>query len=355
MNASERTPEDPTRLRHATEVAVRLAVVGLLLYWCFSIVRPFAMPVIMAVVLAVALYPVYAKVEGLLAGRRKPAAAIVVLASIVTLLIPTALLSESLLDGARALSARVESGSIAIPPAPGRVSEWPLLGKPIFDLWSQAHANLGSVVEQFQPQLKALALKLVAVARDGAWAAVVLVIALLIAGFLWIRREPTIEAGRAFGRRLGGDRGEAILALAGATIRTVAKGVIGVAAIQAGLAAIGLVAAGVPAAGLWALLVLILAVAQLPPLLVLGPAIVYVAATHDGTATIVLFAVWSLVVSFADAALKPLLLGRGSEVPVAVILLGAIGGLMLHGLIGLFVGAVVLSTGHRLVKEWVTS
>lgn len=355
MSAPERPDGDAARLRSATEVAVRLAVVGLLLYWCFSIVRPFVMPVVMGVVLAVALYPVYARVEALLAGRRKPAAAIVVLAAIALLLVPTVLLSDSVLHGARGLSDRVESGSIAIPPAPDRVREWPLVGKPVSDLWSRAHANLGSVVEQIQPQIKALARKLVSVAKEGAWAALLIVIALLIAGFLWIRREDTIAASRAIGRRLDAQRGEAIVALAGATIRTVAKGVIGVAAIQSALAAIGLVAAGVPAAGLWALLVLILAVAQLPPLLVLGPAIVYVAATHDATATIVLFAVWSLLVSFADAALKPLLMGRGSEIPVAVILLGAIGGLMLHGLIGLFVGAVVLSTGHRLVKEWVTS
>jgi predicted PurR-regulated permease PerM len=291
MRPPERPEFDAARLRSATEVAVRLAVVGLLLCWCFSIVRPFVMPFAMGVVLAVALYPVYARAEALLSGRRKPAAAIVVLVSIAVLLVPTVLLSDSVLHGARGISDRVESGSITIPPAPDRVSEWPLVGKPVSDLWNRAHANLGSVVEQIQPQIKALARKFASIAKEGAWAALVLVIALFIAGFLWVRREDTIGAARAVGRRIDTERGEAIVALAGATIRTVAKGVIGVAAIQAGLAAIGLVAAGVPAAGLWALLVLILAVAQLPPLFVLGPAIVYVAATNDGTATTVQFAV----------------------------------------------------------------
>ena len=142
--------------------------------------------------------------------------------------------------------------------------------------------------------------------------------------------------------------------LAGRAIGTVAKGVVGVAAIQAVLAAVGLVAAGVPGAGLWALLVLVLSVAQLPAILVLGPAILYVVASDAGTTTVILFTIWSLLAAFSDAILKPLLLGRGIEIPVGVILIGAIGGLVLHGLIGLFVGAVVFSVGYRLWGTWMS-
>jgi predicted PurR-regulated permease PerM len=130
------------------------------------------------------------------------------------------------------------------------------------------------------------------------------------------------------------------------------KGVVGVAAIQAALAAAGLAVAGVPGTGVWAFLILILAVAQLPPILVLLPAILYLVATDASMVTIVLFTGWSLVVTASDAVLKPLLLGRGTDTPMPVILIGAIGGLLLHGLIGLFVGAVVLSTGHRLFGRW---
>ena len=97
---------------------------------------------------------------------------------------------------------------------------------------------------------------------------------------------------------------------------------------------------------------LVLSVAQLPAILVLGPAILYVVATDAGTATVVLFTIWSLFAAFSDAILKPLLLGRGIEIPVGVILIGAIGGLILHGLIGLFVGAVVFSVGYRLWGTW---
>ena len=118
------------------------------------------------------------------------------------------------------------------------------------------------------------------------------------------------------------------------------------------LAAIGLFLADVPAAGLWTGLVLILAVAQLPPLLIMGPAIIYVVATSDSTMTQVLFTIWSLIVSFSDAFLKPMFLGRGVEIPMLVILIGAIGGLVRAGVIGLFVGAVVLAIGYNGFTAW---
>ena len=108
-----------------------------------------------------------------------------------------------------------------------------------------------------------------------------------------------------------------------------------------------------PAAGIWALVILILAVAQLPPLLVLLPAIVYVFSTNDSTAAAVLFTIWSIAVSFSDAVLKPLLLGRGVEAPMLVILLGAIGGMIMSGIIGLFLGAVILALGYKLFQSWI--
>jgi predicted PurR-regulated permease PerM len=110
--------------------------------------------------------------------------------------------------------------------------------------------------------------------------------------------------------------------------------------------------AGVPAAGVWALFILVLAIAQLPPLLVLLPAIIYVFSTGDSTTTAVIFTIWSVLVSFSDAALKPLLLGRGVEAPMLVILLGAIGGMIHSGIVGLFLGAVILALGYKLLLAW---
>jgi predicted PurR-regulated permease PerM len=139
--------------------------------------------------------------------------------------------------------------------------------------------------------------------------------------------------------------------LAGATVQSVTRGILGVAVIQSLLAGVGMLVVGVPAAGLWALLVLLLAVIQLPPLLVLAPVIVYVFSTSSTVAAVV-FAVWSVFVGMSDTFLKPVLMGRGVDVPMLVIFMGAIGGFMLDGIIGLFVGAVVLALGYTLFTAW---
>jgi predicted PurR-regulated permease PerM len=129
-------------------------------------------------------------------------------------------------------------------------------------------------------------------------------------------------------------------------------GVLGIAFIQAFAGGLGMVIIGIPGAGLWALFILVLAIAQLPPLLVLLPAIIYVFSTNDNTTAAVIFTVWSLIVSFSDTFLKPMLLGRGVNVPMLVILLGAIGGMISAGIVGLFVGAVVLALGYTLFQDW---
>ena len=355
MSELQRDELQPDLTRRAIELTVRLIVIGLLVYWCFRIFRPFLMPLVWGVVLAVAFAPLYLRLEGLLRGRRKLAATLLVLVCLGALMIPAVALSDSVLDGARFISAKLEQGQegeLKIPPAPATVADWPLVGEKVYETWNQAAASLETVLKPFRSQLLAFGGWLVALAKQAAFAVIMTAVSLVIAAVLLVRRESAIQAALAVGGRLGGEQGIASVRLAGRAIGTVAKGVVGVAAIQAGLAAVGLVAAGVPGAGLWALLVLVLAVAQLPPILVLGPAILYLVATQAGTTVIVLFTIWSLVVSFCDAALKPLLLGRGIELPVGVILIGAIGGLILHGLIGLFVGAVVFSIGYRLFGTW---
>ena len=138
------------------------------------------------------------------------------------------------------------------------------------------------------------------------------------------------------------------------TIRSVAKGVLGVAIIQALLSGVGLAIMGVPAPGLWAGAVLILAIIQLPPLIVLGPIAFWVFSIADPVPATI-FAVYAFIVSISDAFLKPMFLGRGMEIPMLVILLGAIGGAILSGIIGLFVGAVVLALGYEILKAWMAT
>ena len=352
MSEARNDEQNADSHRRAIEVAVSLGVVGLLAYWCFSIVRPFVIPLVWGVVLAVALRPACVWIERATGGRRKLAVILLMLAALGVVLIPTGLLSKSLLDGARSVASHVEEDRLVVPPAPGRVAEWPLVGPKVYETWNLASTSLESVLERFRPQVKAFGVRLLALAKQAAMAVLVTAVALVIAALLLMRREAASRVALGIGARIAGEEGARNVRIAGQTIESVVKGVVGVAAIQAALAAVGLAVAGVPGTGLWALLVLILAVAQLPPLLVLLPAILYLVAADASTVTIALFTVWSVIVTASDAVLKPLLLGRGTGTPMPVILIGAIGGLLLHGLIGLFVGAVVFSTGYRLFGQW---
>ena len=225
-------------------------------------------------------------------------------------------------------------------------------GEKLYTAWNLASTNLSAALSNYKDQLTEVA-KWVLGAAAGAGAVLLqFIVSIIIAGVLLVYAKSGTDAVvKVSARLMGGQRGEGFADMAGATIRSVAQGVLGVAVIQAVLAVIGLLVLGVPYAGIWTLLVLLLAIVQLPTIIFLGPIIAYVF-TITGTLPAVLFMVWSLLVGVSDSFLKPLLLGRGLDVPMPVILLGAIGGMILSGIIGLLVGAVVLAVGHKLFLLW---
>jgi predicted PurR-regulated permease PerM len=238
---------------------------------------------------------------------------------------------------------------------PRHISTLPLVGEKLYTAWSLASTNLSAALSKYKEQLTEVA-KWVLGAAAGAGAVLLqFIVSIIIAGALLVYAKSGTDAVvRVTARLVGEEGGEKLAAMAGATIRSVAQGVLGVALIQAALAGIGLIVIGVPYAGIWTLLVLFLAIIQLPTILILGPIIVYVF-TITTTVPAVLFMIWSLLVGVSDSFLKPLLLGRGLDVPMLVILLGAIGGMVLSGFIGLFVGAVVLAVGYKLFMLWLNA
>jgi len=352
MNESDSVMQNRELLRRATEVSIRLFLVAGLGYWCFLIFQPFLIPVLWGIIIAVALNPLFARLKSLLGGRGKLAGTLFVLVGLGALVVPAYLLSGSFVDGVKWLTAQVHKDAIHVPPPPASVADWPLIGEQAYESWTHASENLETTLTRFGPQLKSFGTWLLSTLTGIGLGLLVTMLAIVIAGIMLVHSEGGGRTARAIGARLGGEPGEAAVDLARATIRSVASGVVGVAAVQSLLAAIGLFLAGVPAAGLWAVLVLILAVAQLPALIILGPAIVYVIATSDSTVTIVLFTIWALLVGVSDSVLKPIFLGRGMEIPMPVILIGAIGGMLLSGIIGLFVGAIVLAISYKLFGAW---
>ena len=334
-----------------TNVVIRLGALAILVVWCFKILQPFILPAIWGIIIAVAIYPLYHALVGWLGGRRTLAAALVTAVLLAILLVPTLMLTDLLVQNAATLAQQVRQEHISIPPPPDTVKDWPLVGEPIANLWSLAATNLGAALKLVEPQLKAVGTWLLEIAASGGLGLLMFLFAFVIAGFLLRYSAGGYQVAHDLSERLAGERGDEFAKLAGATIRGVAQGVLGVAVIQSLLAGLGFMAVGLPGAGIWALLCLILATVQIGVGPIVIPAVIYVFATGD-TVTAVVFLVWSVLLLVMDNVLKPLLMGRGVDVPMAVIFLGAIGGMLLSGIVGLFVGAIVLTLGYKLFQTW---
>jgi predicted PurR-regulated permease PerM len=343
--------DDDLFLARMVEATVRIGLIGLLAVWCLWIMQPFVVPMIWGVIIAVAAHPGYVRVRALLGERRTLAAVIFVLVGLIVIVVPTVVLSGTLVNGVRDLMDGFDQGTVRIPPPPAGVAAWPVVGEPIHDFWSGAANNLESALLKIAPQIRAAATWLLGAAAGFGVGLLQFIFAIVIAGVLLAHDEAGQRATCAIARRLAGERGVQFAELAEATVRSVTRGILGVALIQSILAGLSFLAVGVPAAGLWALLCLLLSVVQVGIFPVTIPILIYVFSQVDPV-TFVLFLIWSLFIGALDNILKPILLGRGVAVPMAVIFVGAIGGFLTSGIIGLFVGSVVLVLGYKLLLAW---
>ena len=342
---------DNTFLSNATEATIRIGILALLIAWCFTIIKPFLIPGIWGVIIAVASYPGFLKLRDWLGGRTTLAATLITVLGLFILITPAVLLSGTVIDGAEALAQGVQNERFAIPPPPASIKDWPLIGATLDSSWRHASQNLIATATPFTPQLKSLGVWLLSMAANLGIGLLQFSLALMIAGLLLAHADNSARAAQAIAQRLAGEKGASLARLAEATVRSVTRGILGVALIQSLLAGIGFMFIGIPGAGLWALLCLFLSVVQIGLLPVTLPIVIYVFFTAD-TGPAVLFMLWSILVGAMDNVLKPILLGRGVAVPMAIIFVGAIGGFLSSGIIGLFVGSVVLVLGYKLILAW---
>jgi predicted PurR-regulated permease PerM len=300
----------------------------------------------------VAVHPAYWRLRAWLGGRGGLAAVIVPLLALVVLIVPLTILSRALVDNVTVLAAALVDGNIVIPPPPARLASLPVIGPPIDQFWHLALSNVGAALGQISPQLKTASVWLLSLVAGAGFGILSFVVAIVIAGILLAHSVAGEGTAQSVATRLAGARGPELVDLAERTVRSVARGIIGTALIQSMLAGIGLVAADVPGAAFLTLICFLLCVVQIGPALVLLGAVIYVFSTGD-TLVGFLFLAWSILVGLIDNVLKPMLMSRGGDVPLAVIFIGAVGGLLAHGLIGLFVGPVVFALGYRLFRAWV--
>ena len=335
----------------AIEIAIKVGLLFGVIYISYLIAKPFIGLIVWAIIIAVALDPVIKMLEARFKSRKKIIIGLTV-AVVAALLIPTFLLSETMFTTGQQLAQVLKDGAVTIPPPTENVKEWPLIGGKAYELWMNASNNLAQTLAPFKAEIKSAAGSVFSAIGSGLGTIFFFVAAMVIAAFFLMGSEGAVVFYKRIMRRLLGDKGDEWANLSALTIRSVVTGVLGVAVIQAFFAFIGLALMGVPMAIVWAFIIMFLTIIQLPALIIIGPIIAWVFAQGSGTAEVI-FAIYMLIVGASDGVLKPMLMGRGVDIPMLVILIGAIGGMMLMGMVGLFIGAVIFALSYKLFELWI--
>ena len=333
------------------DAALRIGLVALLIFACSRIILPFVGILLWSTILAVMLYPLHLRLVVRLGNRWS--ALLIGLVGGAVMLVPMAMVVTSLGSSIYSLVSALQNHSLTVPPPPSRLVDLPLIGQQLTDAWALVATNTPAALARYGQMLTKPAAWLASFAGGLAAGGLSFILSFAIAAVLIAYGAGVAGFGQGLFERVTGSktRGAHLVTLTATTIRGVALGVVGVAAIQALLIGVGFFAIGLPAAGLLMLAALLLGIVQVPAMLLTLPVIGYVFAT-EATTPAIIFSVWTFVAGLSDNILKPLLLGRGMDVPMPVIFIGVIGGMLADGLLGLFVGPVLLAIGYVLLMEW---
>ena len=359
MTSQDKFDGKPARTETSAQMDlfIRAGLILALVMLCYQVFAPFLTLMVWALILAVALYPMQQFIANKLGGKQGLAATILTLLGIALIVVPTAVLMSSLGDSVQQLVVDVQENTLEIPAPPDAVATWPLVGEKLHAFWTAASTDLPALVHSLQPKIGDIAKTALGFVASIGVGLLQFFAAFIIAGIIMAFGKSGASASLAIFQRIGGDAiGADFAKLSTATIRAVAEGVIGVAFIQAILVGICLLVAGVPFAGVFALVTLVLGIAQVPALIVTLPAIGYIWWSGDyGTGMAIVYTILLFVSGMADNVLKPLMLGRGVDAPMPVILLGALGGMAVSGILGMFVGATLLAIGYQIFMGWVNT
>jgi len=355
------TQPDATLVRPAPsnlwDTLIRVTLIASLAVLCFRVFSPFLNLMIWSIILAVTLYPLHQRLARAIGGRQGLASALLVILGIALVVVPTWLLMNSFADSVRGLVGAVQQNTLQIPPPREGIRRLPGVGQKIYDTWAQARTDLPSLIQSMQPKIGELARHALGIVAGIVTTMLLFLASFIVANIVMAYGGSASESSRAFLIRVAGaNKGQTLANLAVATVRAVALGVIGVAAIQALLIGLALLLAGIRVAGVLSVIALVLGIAQVPAIIVTLPVIIYIWASGDySTGAAVAHTIILLVTGMADNVLKPMMLGRGVDVPMPVILLGALGGMATGGIQGMFVGATALALGYTIFKQWIAS
>lgn len=339
------------------EALIRFSIVAIIVFLCWQVFAPFLGIMLWGIIMAIALYPVHQWLAKRLDNKQGRSSTIMVFVAMLLFGIPIALLGTSAAEHAQKIHTVLETGELEIDPPKDTVAEWPVVGEKVYTAWNDAATDFPTFLKENSVLIKKYSRKILDTILGSVGTSLFLFGAFVVAAIFMAFAQPGIKAMKHIFIRISGPKtGPELQDLCTATVRSVTVGVLGVAFIQAILFGIGFVLAGIPAAGLLALVVLVVAIVQVPALLVGLPVIIFMWTKGDAsTAMNIFFSIYFVAAALSDNLLKPILLGRGVAAPMPVILLGALGGMVSAGFIGLFIGAVVLAVGYVIFTGWVNN
>ena len=345
---------DTAPSRDVVRITLSVLVIGLLIFACLWVLEPFLAAIVWATMVVVATWPMLITIQARLGGRRWLAVGVMTLGILVVLVLPLVLAVATIAEHADDIAAKAKDAlSSGLPAPPAWVQKIPLAGAQIAEEWARlAASSREELAEQVAPYVRSVIEWLVGQAGGVGRMLVHLLLTVAIAVILYATGGTAAKGVRRFARRLAGERGDGAVVLAGQAIRAVALGVVVTALVQSTVSGVGLAVCGIPYAIVLTAIAFMLCIAQLGPVLVLLPAVIWLYWNDEPVRGTVLL-VWMLVVGTLDNVIRPLLIRRGADLPLLLILAGVIGGLVSLGIIGLFVGPVVLAVTYRLLESWV--
>lgn len=339
-------------VQKSIESYVKTALVFLIIYTSFMIFKPFLLPVVWGIIIAVALYPLHKKLTRLLKTKSGLSATIITLVLLNIIVVPSVSFTNSLVDSIQELTTDVKEGTLTVPPPTDDVAEWPLIGEKVHAAWQSFSDNMTAGIIKYKEQLKSVGEKFISILSSFAGGLLTFIIAIIIAGVFLSNSSGGYKFVNTFFTALAGDKGKEMVENSKATISSVVNGILGTAIIQTAIIASAFFAFHVPGAPILTLVVLFFAIAQIPVIIVILPVLIFMFSQLSGGAAAV-FVIWTVAGALSDNFLKPMLLGRGMKIPMLVILIGSIGGMMIMGIIGLFIGAVILAMAYQLFYMWI--
>ena len=337
-----------------TRILFAVVAIGGLIAASFWVLRPFLPATIWAVMIVVATWPEMRWVERKLGGRRSLAVAVMTVAMLAIILVPIGIAVATLVDRADEIAAWTRSlAGFSMPPPPAWVRELPLVGKRIATSWQGvASMRPDEFAAYITPHLTEIGRWLIGQAGSLLTLLVQLLLTLALSAVLYAKGEVAAAWVRAFARRLAGGDGERAAILSGQAIRAIALGIVVTALVQSVVGGIGLAVTGVPHAVVLTAVMFLLGVAQVGAVPVLVGGVIWLY-WQDQTLWATVMVVWTVITGSLDNFIRPILIKRGADLPLLLVFSGVLGGLLAFGIIGLFVGPVVLAVSYTLLLAWV--